>query len=390
MHVGVDATCWLNNRGYGRHARALLGALVRLDKQNRYTLVVDDPTCVDRLPVEAEVRLVYSNVPATEAASSRGSRSIGDMWRMSRALSDSSFDLVFVPTVYTYVPLFGRAKKVVAVHDVIVEKFPYLTTPSARAHLFWRIKVLIALRQADAIVTLSNYSKVAIMDHFGIASQRVRVVGVAPDSVFRVLEDPRPTSTLAAKGISAKNRIVTYVGGFSPYKNLEALVSAFAQIAAGEEFSDVQLVMVGENRKEVFYSCFATIEREVKNLALTNRVVFTGYLPDEDVVALLNLSTVLVLPSLMEGFGLPPVEAAACGCPVIATSASPLPQLLGEGALYFDPQDHEALLTALTRVLGSEELRNRMRQAGTAAAARLTWDAAARQMMAVLAEVGTP
>jgi glycosyltransferase involved in cell wall biosynthesis len=120
---------------------------------------------------------------------------------------------------------------------------------------------------------------------------------------------------------------------------------------------------------------------------MASRVIFTGYLPDEELVLLLNISTVLVLPSLMEGFGLPAMEAAACGCPVIATSASPLPTVLGDAGTYIDPTKPEELETALIQVLESESLRQRMREAGLRAARMLTWDAAARQMMALMQKV---
>jgi glycosyltransferase involved in cell wall biosynthesis len=145
--------------------------------------------------------------------------------------------------------------------------------------------------------------------------------------------------------------------------------------------------MVGEHEREVFHSYFGTIKQQAQDRGIANRVIFTGYLPDEELVVLLNLSTVLVLPSLMEGFGLPAIEAAACGCPVIATNASPLPTLLNAGGLYIDPEKNADLETALINVLQSESLRLKMREAGLAAAGRLTWDAAARQMRTLLQRV---
>jgi glycosyltransferase involved in cell wall biosynthesis len=123
-------------------------------------------------------------------------------------------------------------------------------------------------------------------------------------------------------------------------------------------------------------------------LGISNRVIFTGYLPDEELVVLLNLATGLVLPSLMEGFGLPAIEAAACGCPVIATDASPLPALLGAGGLFVDPYQPEALEAALNQLLDSENLRQEMRSAGLEAARALTWEAAARQLMEVIRWTG--
>jgi len=387
MRIGVDATSRQNNRGYGRHARALLNALISLDKGNQYTLLVDSVESGDTLPPEAEVRLVNTDAPTAVATAANGHRSARDMWRMSRAMSDSSYNLLLFPTVYSYVPVLSKAKKIVMIHDVIAETYPQLTLPSFTSRLFWRSKVAMGRWQADAIVTVSDYSRKGILNHFKIAPDRVFVVGEASDPVFRVLPDPRPTPRLRELGLNGDGRVVVYVGGFSPHKNLESLVQAFADIVAHPSFSDVRLVLVGEYEKEVFHSCYTALKHQIAELGIASRVVFTGYLPDEELVVLLNLATVLVLPSLIEGFGLPAVEAAACGCPVIATTASPLPSLLSEGGIFINPANREELNSALNRILASEDLRQKMRQAGIAAAARLTWDAAARQMMSLMRQV---
>ena len=387
MRVGIDATCWQNTRGYGRHARGLLSALVRKDQSNRYVFFLDSEDQVRTVPEEAEVRLVRNSLPTAVATSANGHRSVVDMWRMSRALSDPEFDLLLFPTVYSYVPVLSRAKKIVMIHDIIAETFPELTVPNKAARLFWYTKVALGRWQADAIVTVSEYSRKGILDHFRMAPGRILVVGEANDPIFRVLDDPQPSARLRALGISSGVRSIVYLGGFGPHKNLEVLLTAFAALAPQHEFADVILVMVGEYEKEVFHSSFKMLKRRVQELNLTNRVVFTGYLTDGDLVTLLNLATVLALPSMMEGFGLPAIEAAACGCPVVATKASPLPTLLGEGALYIDPTDVQDLTRALAQVLVSDSLRQRMREAGVAAARRLTWDAAANQLISVLNQV---
>ncbi len=384
MRIGVDATCWRNNRGYGRHARALLGALARLDTENQYTFFLDVGDGVATLPPGVEARLVRSASPAAVAASANGHRSLGDMWRMSRALSDPGLDLLLFPTIYSFVPVFSRARKVVMIHDVIAETYPQLTLPHPLQRLFWQAKVALGRRQADAIVTVSEYSRQGIARQFKLAPERIFVAGEASDPIFRRLPDARLTPLLIALGVSLDHRSIVYVGGFGPHKNLEALVSVFARLAARPSLSDIRLVLAGEYRKEVFHSYFSVIKQQVEELGIADRVIYTGYIPDEDLAQLLNCATALALPSLMEGFGLPAVEAAACGCPVVATTASPLPALLGEGGLYIDPHDPAELEDALARVLESEELRHKMRKAGMVAAGRLTWDAAARQMMALM------
>ncbi len=389
MHIGIDATGWQNKRGYGRHMRALLSALVSLDLENHYTFFMDSTEDIQTVPTAAQVALVHSSTPTSLAASAKSNRSVGDMLAMSRAMSKSGFDLLLFPTVYSFVPVLSRAKKLVMIHDVIAEKYPQLTLPSRMAQLFWHTKVALGRWQADAIVTVSEYARQTIAEHFKLNPAKILVVGEASDQVFRALPEAQATPELTNLGIDRRKRYIVYVGGFAPHKNLEMLVSVFAQLAPLPEFRDVALVMVGEYKKEIFHSCFDAVKRQIEVLGLSKRVIFTGYLPDEQLVVLLNLATVLVLPSFLEGFGLPGVEAAACGCPVIATTHSPLPELLGKGGLYVDPAQPEAWRQALYQVLDSNSLRLSMRTAGLAAAAQLTWEAAARQMLGVIEGLAT-
>jgi glycosyltransferase involved in cell wall biosynthesis len=386
MRIAVDATCWHNRRGYGRHARALLRALVELDRENQYTLFLDSVEEAEPTPPECEVRVLRSSVPTFLAASADGHRSLTDMGRMSRALSSSEFDLVLFPTIYSYVPVFSSARKLVMAHDIIAETFPKLTVPSARARLFWNIKVRLGYWQADALITVSEYSRKGILNYFKVNPRNLYVVGEAADPVFRELENPVPGPSLQRLGIDGSRRIAVYLGGFSPHKNLNALVDAFARIAALDEYADLQLVLVGDTTGDAFLTCVGALVQQIKAAGLENRVVFAGYLGDEDVVVLLNLATVLVLPSLMEGFGLPAVEAAACGCPVVATKESPLAGLLGEGCISVGTGEEE-IADAMARVLSSKELQANMRKCGLEAAGRLTWPAAASQMREVIRKV---
>jgi glycosyltransferase involved in cell wall biosynthesis len=388
MNIGVDATCWQNKRGYGRHARSLLTALIKRYPENRYLLFLDSAEGCESLPKGAEVIQVRStNAPTSVAASSNGHRSASDMWRMAQSLSAANVDVLLFPTIYSYVPVITRAKKITMIHDVIAEKYPDLTMPRRQARLFWKTKVALGRWQADAVATVSDYSRQGIVDHFGMPAERVHVVGEASDPIFRVLDKPQFTPRLNSLGLTASHRIIVYVGGFSPHKNLETLVSVFAKLTGQASFEDVRLVLVGEDQREVFHSYAGTIKSQIEKLGLHDRAMFSGYLSDEELVVLLNLATVSVLPSLMEGFGLPAIEAAACGCPVIATKESPLPSLLGAGGLYFDPMRPEELELALTRVLESDTLRQKMSAAGQKAAGSLTWETAADQMMSLISKV---
>jgi glycosyltransferase involved in cell wall biosynthesis len=385
MKIGVDATSWQNNRGYGRHERALLRALLALDLENRYTLFMDSRGLIEQVPAAADVRMVATLAASAAAASANGNRSPRDMWMTARAMSGADMDVLLFPTIYTFVPTFTRAKKIVVIHDTIAETFPELTLPHWKSRLFWRAKVGLGRAQANVIVTVSEYSRRKIVERFQIPAEKLLVVGEAADPVFRRIPEVRLTPALEAAGIRPGKRLVVYVGGFSPHKNLLALVEAFTRVSG--RFEDAMLVMVGEYKKEVFHSYYGTIAARIRALGISHRVVFTGYLADDDLAVLLNISAVLALPSLMEGFGLPAVEAAACGCPVAATTESPLPELLAGGGIFFDPRG-DGIEAALMEMLGSDATRRRMGDAAADAASRLTWDAAARQMLQVIRTCG--
>ena len=156
MRIGVDATCWQNSRGYGRHARALLRSLIRLDQTNHYVLFIDSQELAEPLPEGAEVRLLAAKSPTAVAAAADGRRSLRDMWQISRAMSGADLEVLLFPTIYSFVPTFCKARKLVVIHDVIAETYPHLTLPRMSGRLAWKTKVAVGRHQADALVTVSD------------------------------------------------------------------------------------------------------------------------------------------------------------------------------------------------------------------------------------------
>jgi glycosyltransferase involved in cell wall biosynthesis len=388
MRVGLDATCWGSRRGYGRFLRSLLQATLAIDRENEYVFFVDSDSAEFPLPESrVEVIRVASGVPTTKAASADGRRALGDMWALSRAIGAEKLDLFFFPSVYSYVPLLSRLPKIVTVHDVIPELFPEMVFPTLRSKLNWRAKMKMACAQARIILTVSEYSRRCLAEHLGLAPSRLRVVNEASDPVFRRLERPDGSALLARLGLPPGARFVTYVGGFSPHKNLKLLVDAFCELRAHSGLADVFLLLVGDHETDVFHSCYRQIEEQVRQSGLQNRVLFPGYIGDDDLVVLLNLAEALVLPSFCEGFGLPAVEAAACGIPVVVTAESPLKELLGGGAISVTPNDRAGLLNALTVILSNPARRKAMGETALAAASQLSWEKSARQLLDVFDEV---
>lgn len=397
MRIGVDATCWSNRRGYGRFARALLTAVLAEDRRNQYVFFVDDLSDEFPLPSQVEVLRVKASRPTVRAAAANGSRSVGDMWAMSRAFSFGRagggeaarippLDLLYFPSVYSFVPVFSRVPKLVTIHDVIPELFPNLVFPSLQSKLFWRLKVAAGIAQSKFVVTVSEYSRLRLAETLKIPPARLRVVNEASDPYFRRVTNCQPTALLEQHGLRPGTRMLTYIGGFSPHKNLPLLVDVLRDLRARGGLDDVKLVFGGDYEGDVFFSGYQQLKRQVEQAGLVDSVVFTGYLRDDDLLALLNLSTLLVLPSFCEGFGLPAVEAAACGTPVIATTRSPLQELLGDGAIILEPEDRAGWTNAIADVLSDPAKHARMSAAALFAAGKLSWTNAAQQLLAIFSE----
>lgn len=388
MRIGIDASCWSNGRGYGRFTRALLSALLRIDSENRYFFFIDEEPEQFPLPDGVEVVHVAAQVPATKAASANGHRSLADLWAAGRSLGGHALDLLFFPSVYTYAPVLSRVPKIVTVHDAIPELFPELVFPTLRSRLFWGAKMKLGCAQARLILTVSEYSRRCLMERLKLPRERLRVVHEASDPVFRRLQGLDNREFFSRWHLPGDARLLAYVGGFSPHKNLPMLLDVFRDLKTEPRFGNLHLVLAGDYTGDVFYSCYRQLVDQVERYDLQEHVWFTGHLSDEDMVTLLNLAEAVVLPSFSEGFGLPAVEAAACGTAVIATSRSPLPDLLGEGVIAVEPEDRAGWRRAITRVLVDGELQARMKVAGMKAASGLSWENSACQLLSIFEEVG--
>lgn len=389
MRIGVDATCWANRRGYGRFTRELLRACVQLAPDDRFVCLVD-PDSAETFDLEGhnvEVVQVRQRVSPTRAASSEGSRSPRDMLRLTVAAARADVDVFFCPSVYTFFPLPPGLAAVVTIHDTIAERFPELTLPSARARLFWTLKVRLAVRQARLILTVSRFSAREIVERLPVSAGRIRVAEEAPASAYRPSESREQIQTEAkAVGLPAGARWFTYVGGFNPHKNVPHVVRAHAALAEENGEDPPYLLLVGAIEGDVFHGNRGEIGALVDRLGTSELVKWTGFLPDESLRHLHSGALALVLPSEVEGFGLPAVEAAACGAPVVATTESPLPELLEGGGIFVRPADVEGLTNAMRRILESPSLRHDLGESARERAGRLSWSRSAHCTLEALRE----
>jgi glycosyltransferase involved in cell wall biosynthesis len=211
-----------------------------------------------------------------------------------------------------------------------------------------------------------------------VPPERIFVTPEAPAPAFVPVSDPAPRRAwLRDHGLEEDLRYLIYVGGFNPHKNLRSLVRAFARLRSTEAGRDVALLLVGDAGGDLFHSEVQALRDLIGGFALESEVHFVGFVPDEELRHLFAGAMALVLPSLEEGFGLPAVEAAACGAPCVATRNSPLPQLLEGGGLFVDPEVPGELVAALERMAAEPGLREELARGALERAGRLSWQATA-------------
>ena len=388
MRIGVDATCWANGRGYGRFARELMHAMTRSAPMDQF-ICYGDRRSFDAYPHPAPnvylVEVAVDESP-TIAAAADSHRSLPDLLRLTRAVSRERPDVFFSPSVYTYFPLPPGLPALVTIHDTIVERFPHLTLPSRRARLFWSLKVRLALMQSRKILTVSEHAARSIATVYGVPRDRIRVCSEAPAAAYHPATPEQVRPAARRIGLPDDASWFVYVGGFNPHKRLDLIIRAHAAIASSAGQAP-HLLLVGSRHSDVFHNELSRLDALVAEAGTGSLVHWTGFLPDEELQPLLAGAIALLLPSEAEGFGLPAVEAGACGCPVIATTESPLPELLEGGGLFVRPGDAGALETAMRRLLVEPSLRNALGQRALERASSLSWDSAADSVLAAIREI---
>jgi len=384
VRVGVDATSWVNRRGFGRFARNAVGRLVELDPHTQYVFFIDESSAADaQLPSGVEVRTVPLSERPTERAAAGSSRRIRDLLKLTAAVRRARLDVFLFPSLYTWFPVIGTPT-VVGVHDTMAEDLPELITPARRERLAVCVKHRAGIRLAAALFTVSEVSRRAIAARFALDARRLHVVPEAPAPEFSPRTGDRLTRGLAAAGLKPPDRFFLFFGGISPHKNVEALIDAYAALRSRRGAEAPLLVLVGELETSAYLSSAASVRQRIAAHGLGDAVRLPGYVADETLACLCSAATAVVLPSLAEGFGLPAVEAAACGAPLALSDLDAHRETMGDAAVYFPPRDVDALAAVLELVADDADARCRLSLAARAAVAGRTWDAAARALAGVV------
>jgi len=379
MHIGVEATNLRSQQlgGVWRYTESLIRALGRLASPHRYSLLF------------LNAFKPWARVPPPSVSS--------PAMRLVEVTSVSNFLFTFLvpmiprgwrgPTVESFlgsVDVFHSVngvvlpqrlgRRVVTVEDLTCLHFPQFH-PWIRRTLF-RLGLRRATRLADAIIVPSSSTKRDLIARFRPAEEKIRVVPLAPREHFvpLALRESRPV--IDRYGLRYRDYLL-FVGNVEPRKNLLALLEAYNRLRQNARLAPPLAIAGGEGWRN------RLIHQAAAASPFAADIRFLGYVPDADLPALMNAALAFVYPSLYEGFGLPPLEAMACGTPVITSNRSSLPEVVGDAALLVDPEDRADLAEAMARIVGEESLREDFRERGLKRAQRFSWAETARLTLQV-------
>lgn len=369
MHIAVNAWFWNRpDTGSGQYVRSLIANLPEVAPGLSLTLVAPEGWEIDRRPSGVRV----------ERAKLRGAGHLGkvffEQWIFPHMAAQVRADLAHVP--YWGSPLQSPVPVVVTIHDLIP-----LILPAYRGGVMARLYtalVAAAARGAAGVITDSEASRGDILRHLNLPPERVTAIPLAADDTYRPLPDSLPDVEIRQK-YDLPPEYVLYLGGYDVRKNIGKLLEAFTYVRAGY---DVPLVLAGR-LPESITPRFWDVPALIGQLELGDVVRPIGWVDEGDKPALYRMAACFVFPSRYEGFGLPVLEAMACGTPVVAAETSSISEIVGGAAFLVDPGDARHLAGSILAVLVQEELAQDLRQKGLARAREFSWARAAAETVSV-------
>lgn len=367
MRIGIDARLYGPlHGGLGRYTQKLIQELEKADLKNEYVIFLRDEQFASYQPQNPNFSRVSANFRPY---------SLQEQLVFPKLLKSQQLDLVHFP--HFNAPLFYRGKFVVTIHDLIISHYP--TSRASTLNPWWyKIKLFFynqvvkaAANRSQRVIAVSEYTKNDLVKILNIAPEKIQVIyeGVDLPKVSVNIDN-----LLIKLGI--RNDFLLYVGSAYPHKNLERLILAFVEVLKIKK--DLQLVLVG--KVNYFYGRLKDLIEAEK---LRGKVVLTDYLPDEELVGLYQKARAYVFPSLMEGFGLPPLEAQSHDLPVVCSDIPCLKEVLAYSALYFAPEDVNQMAEKILLILADQALRQKLIERGRFNLTRFSWSKMAQEVLSL-------
>lgn len=376
MRIAIDYTAAIRQgAGVGNYVRSLVDAMLALDTTNEYTLLTSGrPTQERPFPIAQNVRGRSVFIP---------DRYLNILWYRWRLPLYANFftgqvDIYHGPD-FVLPPLNRKLRKVVTVHDLAFLEHPEFAVPELTAYLTKVVPEAVA--SADAIAAVSQVTGQTLIEHFKTPSEKITIIPNGIRQYFRRITDPILLGATQHK-YGLKHPLVLGVGTLEPRKNHLGLIKAFYKSQSsggkGKQQRPAMLALAGGPGW-----MYEETRQLVADLKLEKKVRFLGRVGELELITLYSLADVFAYPSFFEGFGVPPLEAMACGAPVITSNTSSLPEVVGDAALLIDPHNTSELAHAITRLVENEELREDLREKGYRQVKQYTWPNSARKMLSV-------
>lgn len=340
MHIGIDgrAAKWYRGTGIGTYTYQLIYNLNLVDKINDYSLFLPNNSNLDNLNSNFKfINTVYDT-----------QENFWEEVSLPNILKDENLDIYHVPQNGVGLPNHLDSSSIITLHDIIPLRMP--ETVSDRYLRIFNNDMKKIIDRVQGIITVSNFSKDDISKEFNYPKDKIFVTHLAAENIYKPMDKIKCKKFLRSN-YSIDSNFILYVGGFSPRKNITGLIEAFS-LLKGIYTQDLKLVIVG--KQGISYEKYKnrTIE-----LGIEDQVIFPGFIPLEHMPIFYNSCETLVYPSFYEGFGLPPLEAMACGTPVIASNCTSIPEILGNSALLINPKDVYEIMNAMYSILTNIDLK---------------------------------
>ena len=379
MKIGINTYFFkFPASGSGQYLLHLLHALAEMDQENSYILLDKEPfnEMIGTLP---KFKQIVTPVPRLARRNASIENLMWEQFTSPFAARKTGVDLLHVP--YFAPPFFPRTPSVITIHDVIPLRMPqYRTDPKMKAYLQL---ITRAARKATMIITVSQHAKQDMLDTLKLPAERIRVIYEAAGGEYQPISNPEVLSRVFAH-YGLHGRYILYLGGLDQRKNVPQLVRAFAQIYHQLGDPDLQLLIAG-NPDKLRGSLFPDPRPVAADLGITGQIIYR-FIEEEDKPAIYSGASVFVFPSLYEGFGLTPLEAMSCGTPVICSNRTSLPEVVGDAAINFDPDNVREMVQAMHSVLTNDELRANLRTRSLRRASQFNWQKTAIETIDVYHE----
>ena len=360
MKIGVDgrAAKWYRGTGIGTYTYQLINSINKVDKFNDYLVFLPENSALD-LSDNFNIELVKAT----------SSSNFWDEVRIPNIINDKNLDLYHVPQNGVGLSHNINCHNAITLHDIIPLRMP--ETVSDRYLYIFNNELPNIINNCDGILTVSEFSKQDIAKEFNFPKNKIFVTHLAAEDIYRPL-DKSQCKKIIEKEYGIKDDFILYVGGFSPRKNIIGLIEAFSLLSKDIK-KNIKLVITG--KKGISYDAY---KNRAENLNIENDVIFTDFIPLEKLPIFYNASKLLAYPSFYEGFGLPPLEAMACGTPVISSNVTSLSEICYESSLLINPYNIDELKNSIELVLKDELLRKNMIKKGFIQSSKYSWSITAK------------